>query len=70
MEGNNTSTYRELEIERGDLLAECWTGEFCGKNLENYHNRCRDIQTGTRCWLAQLLDENKLKMESYSYNRK
>lgn len=62
---NSTIRYEELKNERKDLLAACWTGEHCGKNLENYHNKCCDVKTWTRCWLARVLDDNKMKMEGY-----
>ena len=60
---NTSMGYTEIQNEKKDLSNACASGDFCGKNLETYRNRCRDVETGVRCFIARLLDENKLKME-------
>ena len=60
---NSSMTYTELQSEKRDLDNACSSGDYCGEDLENYRNKCCDVKTGVRCFIARLLDENKLKME-------
>lgn len=55
----------ELQKEKVDLSNDCASGDYCGKDLEKYYNNCCDLKTGVRCWIAQLLDKNKLRSEWY-----
>ena len=55
----------ELRKEKIDLSNDCASGDYCGKGLEKFYNNCTDVKTWVRCWIAQLLDKNRLRSEWY-----